>query len=141
VESTTAGFFLAGCAPGPKDIPESVAQASGAASKVIGLFARDMLQHDPAVAYVDPSRCGGCKICISVCPYSAREFDVEKGNAIVKEALCEGCGACVAACPCGATQQRNMTDGQIGDMIAAGLEPIRKPALAQESQPAWPVFG
>jgi heterodisulfide reductase subunit A len=121
VESITSGFFLAGCGQGPKDIPESVAQAGGAASKVIRLFARDTLPHEPTVAYVDEDLCGGCRICISVCPYSAREFDAEKGIATVKEALCEGCGICVAACPCGATQQRNLTDAQVRDMITAGL--------------------
>ncbi|MBN1433594.1 CoB--CoM heterodisulfide reductase iron-sulfur subunit A family protein [Candidatus Fermentibacterales bacterium] len=121
VESITTGFYLAGCAQGPKDIPETVAQASGAASKVIGLLANDEMQHDPTVAYVDEDLCGACRICISVCPYDAREFDEEKGVATVNEALCEGCGACVAACGCGATQQRNLTDGQIREMISASL--------------------
>jgi heterodisulfide reductase subunit A len=121
VESITSGFFLAGCGQGPKDIPESVAQASGAASKVVSLFSRDTMHHDPAVAYVDETLCGGCRICISVCPYSAREFDAERGIAAVNDALCEGCGSCVAACPCGATQQRNLTDVQVRDMITASL--------------------
>ncbi len=121
VESITLGFFLAGCGQGPKDIPESVAQASAAASKVIGLFSRDTMHRDPTVAYVDEALCGGCRICISVCPYSAREFDAEKGIATVKDALCEGCGSCVAACPCGATQQKNLTDVQIRHMITASL--------------------
>jgi heterodisulfide reductase subunit A len=127
VESITAGFYLAGCAQGPKDIPESVAQAGAAASKVISLFSRRMMHHDPMVAYVDEALCGGCRICISVCPYSAREFDAKKGVAVVNDALCQGCGSCVAACPCGATQQRNLTDDQIHRMITAslGVRPFR----------------
>ncbi len=121
VESINSGFFIAGVAQGPKDIPETVAQASGAAAKVISLFSRDHLEQDPAIAWVDEDLCGGCRICISVCPYDAREFDEEKGIATVNEALCEGCGSCVAACACGATQQRNLSDSQIKLMVTASL--------------------
>lgn len=121
VESINSGFFIAGVAQGPRDIPETVAQASGAACKVISLFSRDHLEQDPAIAWVDEDRCGGCRICISVCPYDAREYDEEKGIATVNEALCEGCGSCVAACACGATQQRNLSDSQIKSMVTASL--------------------
>jgi heterodisulfide reductase subunit A2 len=121
VESINSGFYIAGAAQGPKDIPETVAQASGAACKVISLFSRDHLEQDPAIAWVDEDLCGGCRICISVCPYDAREYDEEKGIAIVNSALCEGCGSCVAACACGATQQRNLSDSQIKYMVTASL--------------------
>lgn len=121
VESINSGFFIAGVAQGPRDIPETVAQASGAACKVISLFSRDHLEQDPAIAWVDEDLCGGCRICISVCPYDAREYDEEKGIATVNEALCEGCGSCVAACACGATQQRNLSDSQIKSMVTASL--------------------
>lgn len=121
VESIISGFYLAGSAQGPRDIPETVAQASGAASKVIGLFSQEKLQHEPIVAVVDEDLCSGCKVCISVCPYDAREFDEEKGIVKVNELLCEGCGACVVACPSGATQQRNFTDDQIREMVKAVL--------------------
>jgi len=121
VESLTPGFFLAGVAQGPRDIPETVAQASGAAAKVISLFAQEQIFHDPVVATVDEELCSGCKICISTCPYHAREY-VESDNIVkVNELLCEGCGACVGACPTGATQQRNLTDQQIREMVKAGL--------------------
>jgi len=121
VESINSGFYIAGAAQGPKDIPETVAQASGAACKVISLFSRNHLEQDPAIAWVDEELCGGCRICISVCPYDAREFDEENGTATVNEALCEGCGSCVAACACGATQQRNLSDSQIKSMVTASL--------------------
>ncbi|NOQ22310.1 MAG: 4Fe-4S dicluster domain-containing protein [Candidatus Aegiribacteria sp.] len=121
VESINSGFFIAGAAQGPRDIPETVAQASAAACKVISLFSRDHLEQDPAIAWVDEDLCGGCRICISVCPYDAREYDEEKGIVIVNEALCEGCGSCVAACACGATQQRNLSDSQIKSMVTASL--------------------
>ena len=121
VESINSGFYIAGAAQGPKDIPETVAQASAAACKVISLFSRDHLEQDPAIAWVDEDLCGSCRICISVCPYDAREYDEEKGTVIVNEALCEGCGSCVAACACGATQQRNLSDSQIKSMVTASL--------------------
>ncbi len=121
VESINSGFYIAGAAQGPKDIPETVAQASGAACKVVSLFSKNHLEQDPAIAWVDEELCGGCRICISVCPYDAREFDEESGTATVNEALCEGCGSCVAACACGATQQRNLSDSQIKSMVTASL--------------------
>ncbi|MEW6555988.1 MAG: CoB--CoM heterodisulfide reductase iron-sulfur subunit A family protein [Elusimicrobiota bacterium] len=123
VESLTAGVFLAGCAQAPKDIPETVAQASASAGKVASLFSADKLSHEPTVAKVDEEKCSGCRICISVCPYDAREYEEEGGKKIVKvnEVLCEGCGSCVSACPSGATTQCNLTDEQIFAMTEAVL--------------------
>jgi heterodisulfide reductase subunit A len=121
VESLNAGFYLAGCAHGPKDIPEAVAQASAAASKVGGLFAQKELLHEPTVVPVNDELCSGCGICITVCPYSARSLDPVRHVAVVNEVLCEGCGACAAACPSGAAQQRNQTDEQIFSMLTAML--------------------
>jgi len=126
VETMTAGFFLAGAGQGPKDIPETVAQASASASKVGELFASKQLTHSPVIAGVEEELCSGCGICVDVCPYGAREL-VErkdgKGYVIkVTEVLCEGCGACSAACPVGACQQRNLKDRQIRDVVRAGLK-------------------
>jgi len=122
LESTTAGFYFAGCAHAPKDIPDAVSQASGAAAKVVSLFSGDYLQLEPTIATVDEELCSACRICISVCPYKAREFDEEKGIAIVNEALCESCGACVVACPSGASDQKNLTDKQISSMTTSILK-------------------
>jgi heterodisulfide reductase subunit A len=115
-------MYLAGAAQAPKDIPEVVAQASGAASKVLSLFSSEELHHDPLVADVDEEVCSACKLCIPLCPYEARVFDEEKGIVIVNEVLCEGCGSCVAACPSGASQQKNFTDNQILSMVDSILE-------------------
>lgn len=122
VESNTSGIFLAGVAQGPKDIPEVVAQASGAASKAIGILAQDRIKFEPTIAGVDEDLCSGCGICVGVCPYNARELDREKNVVKVIEALCQGCGSCSAACPSGAAQQRNLVDRQIEEMIASALE-------------------
>lgn len=122
VESVISGIFLAGASQGPKDIPETVSQASGAASKVLAMFSSDELSHDPIVAEVDEDVCSGCKLCIPLCPYEARVFDEKKGIVTVNEVLCEGCGSCVAACPSGAAQQKNFTDNQIYSMVDIILE-------------------
>jgi len=128
VETLTAGYYLAGAGQGPKDIPEAVAQASGAASKVIGLFSQEKLYHEPPIAAVDEDLCSGCGVCVEVCPYHAREL-VEKDvkgepKTVIKvnEVLCECCGACSSACPVGACPQRNLGDEQIAEMVKAGLE-------------------
>jgi heterodisulfide reductase subunit A len=123
VESISAGFFVAGATQAPKDIPETVAQASGAASKVTDLFATGELLHEPVVAVVDEDACCGCGVCVDTCPYGARELSVQGDKRVVKvnEVLCEGCGACVAACPSGATGQKNFEDYQVYRMIDAAL--------------------
>jgi heterodisulfide reductase subunit A2 len=122
VESLAPGFYIAGAAQGPKDIPEAVAQASGAASKVAALFAEKEYQREPIIAWINEDTCAGCRVCVSVCPYDAAEFDDEKKVAHIQEAICEGCGACIAACPSGSATQKNLTDSQLYKMVSAALE-------------------
>jgi heterodisulfide reductase subunit A len=121
VESNTAGIYLAGAAHFPKDIPETVAQASGAAAKVLGLFAQRQMVQEPIVAYVDPELCSACGLCIPACPYEARAMHAWKPMATVNAALCQGCGACAVACPNKASQVRNFTSQQIMRMMDAYL--------------------
>jgi len=121
VESITAGIFLAGAAHFPKDIPETVAQASGAASKVLGLFAQRQMVQEPIVAYVDPELCSACGLCVPACPYEARAMHPWKAVATVNAALCQGCGACAVACPNKASKVRNFTPQQILTMMDAYL--------------------
>jgi heterodisulfide reductase subunit A len=120
VDSLTAGIFLAGSGQAPKDIPEAVSQGSGAAAKAVGLLTKEKLTHSPEVAQIDELICGGCSVCIGMCPYEAILID-EAGVAQVNELLCEGCGTCVSACPTGAAQLKNMTDFQYMEMIEAAL--------------------
>lgn len=122
LESLVSGFYLAGCAQSPKDIPETVAQASGAASKVLEIFSQKEISIDPMIASVDEELCSACKLCIVTCPYEAREFDEEKNVVMVNQALCQGCGCCVAACPSSASQQKNLEDKQILKMVEVVFE-------------------
>ncbi len=117
VESLTAGVFIAGAAQFPKDIPETVAQASGAAAKVLGLFAQRELVQEPTVAYVVEDLCSGCGLCVEACPYEARALSPWKGIATVNAALCQGCGACAVVCPNKASRVRNFTAVQYLAML------------------------
>lgn len=122
VESLVQGLFVAGCALSPKDIPESVAQGSAAASKAMALLSKPHLYHEPIVATVDSQVCSGCKVCQSLCPYGALTFDHEKNISLVKEILCQGCGTCVSACPSQALSLKNQTNVQIERMIEIALK-------------------
>lgn len=113
VESLTAGVYLAGAGQAPKDIAETVAQAGGAAAKVLGLFARDNMIQDPTVAFVVEELCAACGQCVPACPYGARALHEWRRVAQVNQALCQGCGACMVACPNKATQLRNTLPHQV----------------------------
>ena len=124
VESPTAGVFLSGACQGPKDIPETVAQAGAAASKVIGLLCKDALSCNPCVAQPDEMMCNGCSNCEKVCPYGAityidKEFrgpnrtTLLRRVAQVNPAVCQGCGACTVACMSGAMDLKGFSNKQI----------------------------
>ena len=124
VESPTAGIFLSGVCQGPKDIPETVSQASACAAKVIGLLAKDHLVGNPCVAHSDEMLCNGCSSCEKVCPYGAISYSDKEFRgpnrttlirrvASVNEAVCQGCGACTVACPSGAMDLKGFSNKQI----------------------------
>ena len=124
VESPTAGVFLSGACQGPKDIPETVAQAGAAAAKVIGLLSRDHLTCNPCVAESNELMCNGCSACEKVCPYGAityidKEFRGPNRTTLVRRvaqvnpAVCQGCGACTVACPSGAMDLKGFSNAQI----------------------------
>jgi heterodisulfide reductase subunit A len=127
VEMNTAGVFVAGACQAPKDIPETVAQASGAASKVAGLFSQDELSREPVVARVNRcapplySTCIGCFLCESACAYQAIEREEIRGRdgkliktvARVNEGVCQGCGTCVALCRSKSIDLQGFTNEQV----------------------------
>ena len=122
LETLTAGIYLCGSAPSPKDIPDSIYQGSGAAAKVLSLFSRKELLHNPEIAHANEEVCAGCGLCESICAYQAPKVDERLRIAIVNEALCEGCGACAGLCPSGAMQLRNFGNKQLNNMISVSTE-------------------
>jgi len=107
------GIFIAGCCQGPKDIPDSVAQAQGAAALALSLISREKIEIEPTVAVVNERLCTGCKTCVELCAYSAVSFIEEKKSAFVNDVLCKGCGTCAAACPVAAIRVQHFTPDQI----------------------------
>ena len=113
VSSYAEGIFLAGCCQGPKDIPDTVAQAGAAAAEALALIVRGYAEQEPNTAYVREEDCSGCKSCIPLCPYSAISLAPDKKKASINEALCKGCGVCVAGCPSGSIGQHLFEDDQL----------------------------
>ena len=125
VETNTAGIFLAGCAHSPKDIPESVAQASAAASKALGLITHDKLTREPTIGVVNVTTCNGCFECEGVCAYGAigpKEVRDRRGNLLdviahINEGLCQGCGACSVTCRSKSIEVQGFRDDQLFEEI------------------------
>ena len=113
LNTATDGVFLAGACQGPKDIPDTVAQASGAAAKALSLATRGVVEVPSAISWIDPEVCSGCQTCIDLCAYSAIEFDQRRQVSVVNAALCKGCGSCSTACPSDAAQVRHFQGKQI----------------------------
>ena len=113
LNTATDGVFLAGACQGPKDIPDTVAQASGAAAKSLALASRGKVIIPSAISWIDPDICAGCQTCIGLCPYSAIEFDARRAVSVVNAALCKGCGSCAGGCPSGAARVRHFEKDQI----------------------------
>ncbi len=124
VDTATDGVFLAGCAQGPKDIPDTVAQAKGAASSALVLLSSGKVKIQAQISFINENTCRGCGYCVEICPYGAIELVTisRMGNPVqvgrVNEALCKGCGACAAACFSGSAQQKSFMDRQILPQIA-----------------------
>jgi len=121
VNTFTDGIFLAGCCQGPKDIPDTVAQAGAAAAESLALVDAGFVELEPNTAHVLEEVCSGCRTCIPVCPFQAISFVHEKNKAEVNEVLCKGCGTCVAACPSGSMQQNLFEDQEVFEEIGGVL--------------------
>ncbi|MDA8211541.1 MAG: 4Fe-4S binding protein, partial [Clostridia bacterium] len=123
VDTNTAGIFLAGCCQGPKDIPDTVAQACAAGSKVGALFSNDSLSTNPMISEVNTGICSGCLQCSRICPYKAisgktvterlHGQEISRVVADVNSGLCQGCGACVSECRSGALNLKGFSNEQL----------------------------
>jgi heterodisulfide reductase subunit A len=121
--TTTAGVFLAGVCQGPKDIPDTVASAEGAASAASIPIHKGEVELEPYFAMCIDERCAGCGMCISLCPYSALALVEKEGRTVmeVTEAKCKGCGTCGGFCPGGAIWMNHFATPQIVAQIDAFL--------------------
>jgi len=113
LNTATDGVFLAGACQGPKDIPDAVSQASGAAVKALALATLGEVEVAPIISWIDPNICAGCQTCIELCPYTAIEYNARTGVSVVNEALCKGCGSCAGFCPSGAAQVKHFNERQL----------------------------
>ena len=127
VETNAAGAFVCGACQAPKDIPEAVAQASAAASKVAVTFAASELTREPEIAHIDEQTCAACFACVRTCPYHAvekaeiraRNGTLIKHTARVNPGLCMGCGTCVAVCPSKSADIEGFSEEEIYSMVEA----------------------
>ena len=122
VSTLTDGIFICGCCQSPKDIPDTVAQASAAAARVLNYLSLGKVTIEPLISVVDEDVCTGCRVCNLVCPFSAITYDVGKNKSVIDEAVCKGCGICAATCPFGAIKNKQFTDAQIMAQIEGALK-------------------
>jgi heterodisulfide reductase subunit A len=122
VGTNNDGIYIAGACQGPKDIPDTVAQAQAAAARMLGLISKGEAWIDPVRASIDEEKCSGCRICNTVCPYQAIKYDEAEKISKLNEILCKGCGSCVAACPSSAISGAGYTDEQVLSELEAILE-------------------
>ncbi|MDD4648581.1 MAG: CoB--CoM heterodisulfide reductase iron-sulfur subunit A family protein [Desulfoplanes sp.] len=121
VDTPIEGVFLAGCCQGPKDIPDTVAQAKAAAASAAIPLAQKRVKIEPILSEVYPEKCSGCGICVPLCPYNAISLKpyADRPRAVIDMTQCKGCGVCASACPSGAIILHGYTDDQIYSQIAA----------------------
>ncbi|MBN1177572.1 MAG: CoB--CoM heterodisulfide reductase iron-sulfur subunit A family protein, partial [Anaerolineae bacterium] len=122
VDTAMDGVFLAGCCQGPKDIPDTVAQAKAAASSALIPLLRGTVPVGSETALVDPELCAGCGMCVSVCPFGAAGMDELWGVSRVNAILCKGCGACAVTCPSKAIRLQHFTAEQVMAQVDALVE-------------------
>lgn len=113
LSTMSEGVFIAGVCQSPKDIPDTVAQANGAAAEALTIVVKDKMELEATTAMVNPASCSGCQNCVRVCPYGAPSYNAEKRVSEINEALCKGCGLCASVCPSSAIIARHFTNDQV----------------------------
>ncbi len=119
VQTATDGVFIAGCCQGPKDIPDTVAQANGAAAEALSLMMKGKVEMEAAQSYINPDLCVGCKQCMDICMYGAIDYNPLRKVCVVNTAICKGCGLCAATCPSKAVTLKHFDNDEIFAEIEA----------------------
>jgi len=115
----TDGVFVCGLAHAPKPLDESIAQAQAAASRAVTVLSALQIAVSGTVAQVDPGSCSQCGVCVSICPYSAPNFNEKTAKAEIQSTLCKGCGLCAASCRSGAIHLKGFETSQIMEMLTS----------------------
>jgi len=119
VQTATDGVFIAGCCQGPKDIPDTVAQANGAAAEALALMMKSKVEMEAVQSYINPNLCTGCRQCMDICMYGAIDFNPLRKVCEVNTAICKGCGLCAATCPSKAVTLKHFDNDEIFAEIEA----------------------
>ena len=119
LDFASEGIYLCGLAHGPKYLPETIAQAKGAAARAATVLSKDILQVSGEVSVVDPDLCASCLTCVRVCPYNVPTIDAGTNRAYIEAASCQGCGICASVCPRKAIRLQHYTDEQVLAKIQA----------------------
>ncbi|MGA2670376.1 MAG: CoB--CoM heterodisulfide reductase iron-sulfur subunit A family protein [Dehalococcoidia bacterium] len=124
VATPTDGIFIAGCCEGPRDIPDTVAQAEATAAKALSLISRGVVTTEAAISTIDEDICHGCGRCEEICAFHAPKVTSKNGKLVssINETLCKGCGACAVVCPTGAISIKHFTQDEILAEVAALTE-------------------
>jgi heterodisulfide reductase subunit A len=124
VATPTDGIFIAGCCEGPRDIPDTVAQAEATAAKALSLISKGTITTEAAIATIDESICHGCGRCEEICTFHAPKVASKNGTLVssINETLCKGCGACAVVCPTGAISIKHFTQDELLAQVAALTE-------------------
>ncbi len=121
VDAPTGGVYFAGCAEFPKDVKDSVTQASAAAARAQILLNAGEINVEAITSVCDESLCEFCGICVTACPFNAITGGDRKTKtpAQIIEAACKGCGTCAAECNFGAISMKHFEDDQIMAQVDA----------------------
>jgi heterodisulfide reductase subunit A-like polyferredoxin len=119
VDFPADGLYVCGIGHAPKNVEETITQASAAAARASTILSKKRIQSEATISYVDEEVCRGCGQCVAICAYGALELDPVKKTAMVRETVCQGCGACAVTCPSKAIRHRNWNPKQFFEMIEA----------------------
>ncbi len=120
VDTNIEGIFVAGTAQGPKDIPDTVAQASATAARAMRLMSKGKIEEEPLKAFVKPDLCDGCEKCVNACPPNA--ISMVDGKAHINPVLCKGCGMCIASCHTDAIDLNIYTNQKMLKLVETALK-------------------